>query len=197
MYKSIILILLGIVLISCTEKKKQETYNPKAIELNNKGVGLMKSAEYDSALIVFDRAIETDKNYYLPHSNKTGIYIGLQEFDKALTESDLAIRKKPDFAEGWIMAGLLHEKLGDSLTASSYFQKSVDLYDKLINDPANKDRIVKNKINRAFAIIIQGKEKEGKEELSKLKAENPDNIMIGEFLTMNKDEFVKQLFGEN
>lgn len=197
MYKTIALSLFIIVLGSCSEKKKPETYNPKAIELNNKGVELMKRAENDSALFIFDQAIETDKSYYLPHSNKTGLYIGLNEFGKALNESEMAIRKKPQFVEGWIMAGLLREKQGDSLTSSTYFQRSVELYDSLILDPSNKDRIVKNKINKAFALIIQGKEEEGKNELKKLKTENPNNVMIGEFLNMNKEEFTNQLFGEN
>lgn len=197
MHKLIPLILLVTMLISCSEKKNRETYDLKAIELNNKGAEYLKQAENDSALLFFDKAIRTDSSYYLPHANKTGIYIGSKEFGKALSESELAIKKKPDYVEGWIMTGLLLEKQGDSLKAANYFQKSVDLYDLLIQDPEKKEQIVKNKINRAFALIIQGKDLEAKKELNKLKAENPDNLMIEQFLNMNKKEFTNQLFGEN
>ena len=186
-----------LVLISCSEQKKQKNqgpYDPKAIELNNRAVRLMNQYKNDSALLLFDQAIDIDQSYYMPHSNKVTIYVSQADYKKALRESELAIEKRPDLAEGWTMSGLLNEKLGDTLKAQQYYQKSIDLFEARINDPKKKEQIVANKLSKALSMILAGKEKEGKDELNKLKQENPDNFMIDQFLKINRKEFINQFF---
>jgi tetratricopeptide (TPR) repeat protein len=130
----------------------------------------------------------------MPHSNKVNIYVSQADYKKALRESELAIEKRPDLAEGWTMAGLLNEKLGDTLKAQQYYQKSIDLFEARINDPKKKDQMVANKLSRALSLILVGKEEEGKEELNKLKQENPDNFMIDQFLKINRKDFINKFF---
>ena len=65
------------ILQSCKGQENKPDYNPKAIEFNNKAVQAMQQMDYDSALILFNKAIEIDKNYYVPYSNMTGIYLRL------------------------------------------------------------------------------------------------------------------------
>ena len=183
-----------IFMISCSEKKKNKSeIDPKALELNEQGVKFMKEFKNDSALILFDKAIEADETYYQPNSSKAGIYINLREYPKALVESELAIKKNPDFAEGWTRAGMLNEKLGNSEKAAKYYQKSIELFDKRINDPEKKDRIVQNKLSRALSLVLLGKEDKAKEELTKLKNENPNNSMITNFMDIKKKEFLEQI----
>jgi tetratricopeptide (TPR) repeat protein len=184
-------------LISCSEQKKHDSqgpYNPKAIELNNRAVKLINQYKNDSALLLLDKAIDIDESYYMPHSNKVNIYVSQADYKKALRESELAIEKRPDLAEGWTMAGLLNEKLGDTLKAQQYYQKSIDLFEARINDPKKKDQMVANKLSRALSLILVGKEEEGKEELNKLKQENPDNFMIDQFLKINRKDFINKFF---
>lgn len=186
-----------ILLISCSQQKKHEnkgSYDPKAIELNNRAVKLMNQYKNDSAMFYLDEAIDLDETYYMPHSNKATIYISQANYKKALQESELAISKRPDLAEGWTMAGLLNEKLGDTIKAKQDYQKSIDLFEARINDPKKKDHIVANKLSKALSLILVGNEKEGKEELNKLKQENPDNFMIDQFLKINRKEFVSKFF---
>jgi len=189
--------MLAVLIISCSEQKKKSSfdpYDPKAIELNNKAVRLMHQNKNDSAILVFDQAIEADKTYYMPHSNKVTIYVGQREYQKALQESELSIEKRPDLAEGWTMTGMLHEKLGDSITAAKYYQKSIDLFDERISDPKMKEKIVPNEMSKALSLILLGKEKEGKDILTKLKEDNPKNLVIEEFLKINRKEFINQYF---
>lgn len=194
MTRLIIINLIWILLVSCSGQAKKKTYNAKAVELNNRGLQFMRSANNDSALILFDKAIAIDKTYYLPHSNKALMYLNSREYDKALTESEKAILANPDLAEGWAFAGTLHEKMGDSETAMKYYKKSIEIYDKRISDPEKKERIQANRVSRAFSLILLGQEKEGKDELRKLKAEKPNDIVIDELLKITKQEYMDQMF---
>ncbi|MFC0879020.1 hypothetical protein ACE01N_20665, partial [Saccharicrinis sp. FJH2] len=177
------------ILQSCKVQHEKPVYNPKAIEFNDKAVQLMQRMEYDSALILFNKAIKIDKNYYLPYSNMTGIYLSRKQFDKALQANNKIIKIKPDLAEGWTFAGMLYDKQGDSLKAIKYYKKSIEIFDNRINNPENKKDLAANRLNRAFSLILLGHEKEGKDEMRKLKSENPDNLMIDEFLKLSKDDY--------
>lgn len=194
MTRLIIFSLIWILFASCSGKEKKEVYNPKAIELNNKAIGLMKRFRNDSALVVFDQAIDMDKTYYLPHSNKAVIFVSKKEYDKALMESEKVIQLKPDLAEGWTYAGMLNEKQGNIETAMKYYKKSIELFDERISNPEKKDRIMANKLSRAFSFILLGQEEKGKEEMRKLKAEKPDELIIDEFLKVNKQDYMNQMF---
>lgn len=182
-------------LVACSGGDKKREYHPQAIELNDQAVELMQRHEYDSAVMLLDQAIALDANYELPHSNKLGIYIRNQRWDKALEESEQYVQKKPDAAEGCTMAGMLHESLGDTATAKQYYTKSIALFDERINNPEKKDQIRENKLNRAFSFLLLGQEAKAKEEMEKLKAAFPDDQIIEEFLRMNKEDFMKQMLG--
>jgi tetratricopeptide (TPR) repeat protein len=194
MTRLIILNLILILLTSCSGKDKKEVYNPKAIELNNKAVLQMQKFNNDSALILFDKAIELDKTYYLPNSSKAAIFILRKEYDKALVESEEAIKIKPDFAEGWTFAGMIHDKLGNTETAMEYYKKSVELFDKKIADPVMKTKVFTNRLNRAFSLILLGQESEAKDEMKKLKEEKPDDKTIDEILKLSKQDYMNQMF---
>lgn len=194
MTRLLILNVILILLTSCSGKDKKKANNPKAVELNKKAVLQMQKFNYDSALILFDKAIEFDKTYFLPHANKAGIYVRKKEFEKALAECEMAVTEKPDYAEEWTVAGMLHYGLGDTLTAKTYFKKSVEIFDKRILNPEEKEHIFANKLNRAVSLILLGQEKEGKEELNKLKMENPDDKVFDEFLNKNRQDYINDIF---
>ncbi len=160
---------------------------------------MMARVQYDSALILFDRAIKIDETYYLPHANKIGIYTQRGQYDKAMHESDMVVKKEPDLAEGWAMAGMLHERQGDIETAKRYYKKSIEIFDSRISNPDKEDDIRANRLNRAFSLILLGYEREGREEMTKLKAEepdSPDNMVIDELLKMSKQDYMRQLLSD-
>jgi stress-induced-phosphoprotein 1 len=194
MTRLIIFNLIWILFASCSGGDKKEVYNPKAIELNDKAVVQMQKFNYDSALILFDKAIEIDKTYYVPHSNKVGIYIGKKEFDKALAEIEIVLAKKSDLAESWAFAGMLHHGLGDTLTATKYYKRSIEIFDKRIINPEKKEYLFANRMNRAVSLILLGQENDGKDELKKLKVENPDNNVLDEFINRNRQDFINDIF---
>lgn len=197
MKKIITLSLISIVAISCIAQEKKENYNLKAVEMNNKAVELMQKFKNDSALILFDKAIELDKTYYLPHASKVGIYLNRNDLNKALSECETSLDLKPDYAEGWVLAGMLYDLKGETKNALKYYQKSIDMYNTKISDPNKKNNIKSNRLNRAMLLVLIGQEKEGKQELSQLKSEYPDMKIIDEFLKLSKKDYLNQLTHKN
>lgn len=152
--KHLIPFILVLLFLSCSNKSKQQpdhVYNPEAIELNNKAGKLSQRFQVDSALLLYDKAIELDETYYLPHSNKVNIYLRRKEYDKALYEAEMAVMKKPDLAEAVFLAGLLNEKQGNLKKAKKYYLKSIEIFDNRIKNPEKKEHITSNKLNRALS----------------------------------------------
>ncbi|MFB6320884.1 tetratricopeptide repeat protein [Saccharicrinis sp. FJH54] len=180
------------ILQSCDIKNRKSDNYSKAIELTNEGAQLMQRMEYDSALVFFKKAIRKDKNYYISYSYMTGVYISKKQYDKALKVSNKLIKIKPDLAEGWTLAGMLYDWQGDSIAAAKNYKKSIELFNDRINNPDEQKDLFANKLNRAISFILVGQDKKGKDDLEKLKAENPDYLMIDEFIKMSKRDIIKQ-----
>ncbi|MPM06950.1 hypothetical protein SDC9_53254 [bioreactor metagenome] len=170
--------------------------NPTAIEFNNKAVVLMTQDECDSALFYFDKAIEADSNYMPPHSSKSKIYVINGQYDLALNETESAIKIKPDQAEAWAFAGVIIEFKGDTLKAKDYFKKSIEIFDARISNPDMSNFIFANKFNRAISLILLGNEKEGKNELNKIKEDFSEfSMIIDEYLKLSRQEIVQTILG--
>jgi len=188
-----------VLLTACSEQKQSGRYNPKAIELNNRACDMMSRFQHDSALILFDKAIELDETYYLPHANKIGIFTQRGEYDKALYESDMVVKKEPDLAEGWASGGMLYERQGNVEKAMMYYERSIEIFDDRISNPDKADDIRANRLNRAFSFILLGRESEGRDEMRKMKAEdpdNPDNMVIDELLKVNKQDYIREILND-
>jgi Tfp pilus assembly protein PilF len=195
MKQILILSIILITIFSCSVKKQKKDgeYDPKAVALNKKAMELMNQLKDDSALILFDEAIKADDSYYLPHANKVGIFISHGRYGTALAESEKAIKKNPDYAEGYTITGMLTEKQGDSIKAIEYYKKSIELFDLKINDPKNKERLTQLRLSRAVSMVLAGEVAEAKKELANLQKENPNDPMIKNFQDINKKQFIEQL----
>jgi len=63
-------------------------------------------------------------------------------------------------------------------------------------DSDEKEHLISNRMDRALSLIMLGREKEGKAEVEKLKAENPQNMVFDEFLKRNKQDFIDDIFSQ-
>ena len=191
--KNLIFILTIIGLLSCNSNKGQyPTYKQKAIELNNKAVNLSQNFKKDSALTIYDQAIEMDDSYYLPHSNKIEIYLERKEYEKALYESEMVIKKKPDLAEGWFFAGLLNEHQGNYNKAMTYYQKSIQIFTDRINNPDRWKDINANKLNRALSKKFIGDET-FKEDFNELRKIEDYSFLVDQFNNKTKNEIMSEI----
>jgi len=188
-------IFISLILTNCSEPKPNVNHNQNAVELNKKACELIIKDQYDSALILLDKAIALDKNLYTTYGNKITIYCNLRDYKHALSESQTQLKIKPDFAEGWQIQGMLYDVLGDSLKAKESYRKSIELYDAKISDPNNVKYKDTYKFNRAISLLLSNKDIEAKKELKELRDQNSDDKSIDEFLNMTKrdllDTFIK------
>jgi tetratricopeptide (TPR) repeat protein len=190
MKRIVILNIIWIFLFSCSGQIKRQGYNPKAIELQNRATKLRMSQDYDSALVLLNKATELDQDFYKAYGSKTRIYCILKKYEKALIESEILIKVKPDLAEGWVFAGMLSDKLGDTIKAKYYYEKSIEIYDDMIMNPDEKKDEEINRIFKAFSMILLGHEEDGKNELRKLRIDNPDSLSIDEYLMVSKQDII-------
>ncbi|MEO6869905.1 MAG: hypothetical protein ABI168_09690, partial [Ginsengibacter sp.] len=184
------------ILTTCNCQEKKTSYNPKAIEFNNKAMEFIKTEKFDSSLIYLDKAIKIDSTYYIAYGNKCIVYCTLKDFKNALVVTEKEIKAKPDLAEGWTFAGMLNDKLGDTLNALKYYKKSIEIFDERISNPDKQTYLKANKLNRAIALILIGQNDKGRDELRKLKQIYPSDEFIDDFLKLNKQEYLKQIFND-
>lgn len=190
--------LIGLMFFACSEKPKTKTssgeFDAEAIALNKRAVQLMRTNKLDSAEILLDKAIKADETYYVAYANKATLYINKTAYSKALKELEQALEINPKLPESWLMAGMLSERIGDATKANKYYQKSVDEFDKILSASEPNAITTPNRVSRAMALILMGKEQEGREEMTKLKQENPENMAIEEMSKIDKKDFVKNFF---
>jgi tetratricopeptide (TPR) repeat protein len=113
-----------LILFSCTFSNETE----RSRKLYEKGLLLYQYRQYDQALDLFDESIRYDRNFHLPHVMKRRIYQKKDEYKRALLESRLVNKKKPDIAENWMITGALNEYLGDSVEAMTSYRQAINLY---------------------------------------------------------------------
>ena len=184
-----------LILSSCNGQKKG-VYNAKAIELNNKAVDFIKRKQYDSALTNLDKSIIIDSTYYLAYSNKVTVYCTLKNFKAALLVTEKEVEVNPDLVEGWTFAGMLNDKLGDTLNALKYYKKSIEIYNQHISDPDKQKFLKSNELNRAISYILIGQKEKGLNEIKRLNELYPSDNFLEDFSKLNKQEYLKQIFGE-
>jgi tetratricopeptide (TPR) repeat protein len=186
------------VFAACTpDNSNKDDDIQKAVELYKKGRLSAQFGKFDSAMIYFDKAIALDKSFNDPHDGKRSIYLRQKEYENALKESESIIAKSEldsisDF--DWIFTGVLHEWLGDTTSAFSYYRVSLDFYEEQIaksNSDEGTDVMSKN---WAFVQMLLGNKDIAIEELQKLKEENPsDSSAINQLINFDKNGYIKEM----
>ena len=193
----IVLSTLSITFQSCKKQKKEIVYNPKAIEMYNKAFSYEISDKKDSALIFYDKAIALDKTYYVPHTNKALIYAYKNQYEKAIFETEMVIKKKPDLAESFVYLGLLYDKIGKTEKAKKNYEKSIDLFNDRIENTEDERESLLNRSNRAISYFLIGKEDLGKAEMIKISKEDVTYTILDNYLKFNKKDFMDEIFNND
>jgi tetratricopeptide (TPR) repeat protein len=183
--------------VACSHSQKPSVKNGEAIAevvaLNKKGIESMNRGAIDSALMLFNRAIAEDSNYYQSYSNKASVYMLLRQYEMALHQSEITNRKNPENAEGWSTTGMLSDKLNDSAKAVRSYQKSIEMLDKSLSGQKDKERISQIKLRKVLVYILMEDEKMATETLNQVLADNPNNSMIKNFAGIKKKTFMEQM----
>jgi tetratricopeptide (TPR) repeat protein len=196
MTKFFIFISTIVLAYSCSNNKQENKFNPKAVELDFNAANLIAKGEYDSAMVLLDSALQIDSTYHYAYGLKANIYMMKDLPDSVISQLEKQLKLAPEFAEVWSGTALLYDRKGDTLKAREYYNKSITLYDKRIENPekSNKKDIVRsNRLNRAFNLILAGQEQKGRTEALQLKREEPNNsdtIIINGLLTKTRKEIL-------
>jgi len=186
-----LLIIILLILISCKKNDSLAEYNTKAIKLNSEAVQLVAEEQYDSAFSLLNKAIEFDSTYYLAYSNKVTIYLLRNDYKNAFKQIKKILEIKKDFAEGWLLAGLIIEMIENKESAIKYYQKAINIYTKQIDNPGKPEQVPSDKLNRAVAKILLGKGEEGRAELIEVKNAYSDyRTMATMYLEKSREEII-------
>jgi len=187
------LTLISATMLSIYAQDRKVDINPLAIEYNDLATKQILVQNYDSALVLINKALSLDGNYTIGYSNKVGIYVGLKDFKKALIAADKLIEIDPHYADGYGMAGGICDVMGDTKMAFDYYKRGISCYDEKILKTNDPKQLITNRAYRACLLRLIGKEDEGKKELEKLKAENPDNFAFDQLLKLDRQTYLKSL----
>src|SRR5690242_4180186 len=77
----------------------------RAIELNNLAAQLFQEGKTDSALILLERAIQIDSNYFIAYSNKCNFLWQLNRNEEALRTAKQATQLKEAMISSYFLVG--------------------------------------------------------------------------------------------
>lgn len=105
----------------------------KAVEAKEKGNKLFAQKKFKEAIECYNKAIKYDPSDAAFFSNRAAAYMGLTDYENALTDSNECIRIKPDWSKG-------HYRKGCALVALKRFlDAEAALQEGLKREPGNAE----------------------------------------------------------
>lgn len=92
---------------------------------NQQGLAQMRLKNYDKAILIYKKAIETNPNDPTVHSNLGTVYFSTQKYKEAMDEFNIAVRLKPNYSEAWTNLGSTYGTFQQFDLAISAFEKSL------------------------------------------------------------------------
>ncbi len=94
--------------------------------LNLYGVLLMERGDFENALTYFNKALDSDEEYFNALINKVISLVVLNKCSDALSTSEKCVEIKPKNYISWVMKGNAYECLNDC-------EKAIKIYDKVLS----------------------------------------------------------------
>lgn len=150
--------------------------NPEAIALNDSAVKLMLN-QPDSALVLLDKALKIDSNYFIAYQNKVTIYVQRNNFDAAIKILKKLQPTQPKNPELAFYLGFLLEKIGNSEEANKYYQKAISLNKAKLDKMSPGDPLYQNtQINYSGNLIYAHRVAEGRKIIEEILKKEPNNL---------------------
>lgn len=171
--KSIAVIVAAAILSSCYAPETDE-YRPgrQARDLNNQAIRSMSEKNYEQALMLVNKAIKIEPEFYTAYGNKSAILIAMKRDTDAAATLQAALQVKPDYVQAYVPLGLLEERAGKMAEAKERYNKAVELYDaRLQKNPDDVD----TSVNRAVAVYLGEDARVALLALKEILTKNPDH----------------------
>ena len=169
-----------IALYSCGQNAARQKVDPAAVKLNNQAMTLVRFIDNaDSskkAISLLDKATSIDSNYYLGYSNKLMFYYQLKEFDKLISTNNRLIQLRPSAHDLYLTGGIFYEKIGDTVSAKRYFNKSLTICNAVLDTMNTKNPdFVMLTTNQAVNLIMLNDSTKANSILKTLYDNQPDD----------------------
>ncbi len=125
MFKPLFLILLFTLIINAVHAQKKYI-NRKVAQKNYEGYMLMQEHKYDSAIILFNQALNDDPEASFIYQNRAICKMHLKDTLGAITDFKNNIKLEPGNAESKYALGNIYKHQKDSLQALNYFIPAIE-----------------------------------------------------------------------
>jgi tetratricopeptide (TPR) repeat protein len=156
---------------------------------------VMNKDDMRGAIALLNQATEADPGFVMGFANKLTFQLSLQQFDDALLTANALLHLRPFVPEYNQIAGVIHEKKGDTLISRQYFLTAQKILDSTTISDRNRTMLP---INRALNLILLNKQEEGRSLLKDLYAKETtefNKALIKEFINTSREELVKKMIG--
>lgn len=176
-------------------------FKPEVKNLLDSALPLVRSGDLEKCLLIYERIVSIDSTNLLIYGNKEFFERKLKRYDKALITAKRMMHLMPNDTRYTLLTGLLYDRIGDSLNGRKYFEKTINLCDKILDtlktDDDNNSKYLK--LQKALALIFSGNEIGGNKLLMKLaRQENlpPAAGGINPYFNKSREDLIKIWLGE-
>lgn len=190
-----------ISLYSCGQNTVKSKVDPRVTTLSTKIIPLANHLDNpDSckqALLYLDSATTIDNDCFLCYKNKLMFLYSLKKFGKAVETVNECIRIMPFAYELYSTGGILYEKVGDTVSSTKYFQKSLTIINSVLDTMKARDLDYEVLLSsKAVNLIMLDENKSGNELLKAIidRQQEPElKAMALSYLNKRKKELVDML----
>ncbi len=127
---------------SCTLMLKKF---PNSSKLHNiQGIANHGLAEFDQAIICYEKALMANSNYGEAYNNMGNTFKIKGEISRAIENFKKAIALKPEFAEAYNNMGATYQASGEYTLAISLFQKAINRKNDFVDAYINKGNVLRD-----------------------------------------------------
>jgi|ERR1035437_4668718 tetratricopeptide (TPR) repeat protein len=176
----LILFLLLFGFVACGQQIKKYVPDKKAMHLNDSAMQIVMHSNNDSdcqkAIILLDQATKIDTNYFMAFFHKLSGQLQLKQYSKALETAKHINWIRPNYIDAYVTVGILSEKLGDTVTATKYYNLALDKYNKVLDtmNITNRDYNMLL-MYKGIDLILVGQQAKGNKVLEQLYNNSTDN----------------------
>lgn len=187
-----------IAFYSCGQNPAKHKVDPAAVQLNNQAMTLVRFINNDDssklAISLLDKATSIDSNYFLGYFNKLMFYYQLKQFDKLIWTNNKLIQLRPSAHDLYLRGGIFYQQIGDTVSANSYFNKSLTICNAVLDTMNNKNRhFVMLTTNQAINFIMLNDSAKANNILKVLYDNQPDD---SQFENVEK-KYIQSLMNKN
>jgi tetratricopeptide (TPR) repeat protein len=107
-------------------------FGQTAKELTQQGMGHYEKREFTEAILLLNKAIDTDPSYYHAYFIRGNIKACFEDFHGAMKDYNQTVEKNPKFAEGYFARGNVKMNLHDYFGAIADYTSAININEDLV-----------------------------------------------------------------